>query len=301
MRTIHSNLLSKATSTLSLNFSVLFALCRYVLYCLPMKYLAINTAGKWRELFGREEEKESIWKRLKWMMIKEWMVYPDAGDHAVNFEPHDGYAPKSTQKVMKGLLLRTSDGIRCSMAIICDCMEQYLFIWTIFGPSKWLQFVVDCLCGCGVIECDVYLMNCVCACCVVLVREGSGCPNYMWLSSQTIGPCGPLYLATDLTTMYTTYIHFVYIVYIQRVHCLYVRRQCRSRGAIVIAMPGPDFMNRGIYVQSRKFVCIWLPIESWQIILLLFAASLYRQENPLYTMYTKCMYVVYIVVRSVAK
>ena len=39
----------------------------------------------------------------------------------------------------------------------------------------------------------------------------------------------------------------------------------------------PDFMNRGIYVQSHK------------------------AENPLYIMYRKCMHVVYIVVRSVAK
>merc|ERR1719356_959084 len=50
-------------------------------------------------------------------------------------------------------------------------MKQYLCVWTIFGRSKWPQFVVDCLCGCGVIECGVYLMDCVRACCVVHVRE----------------------------------------------------------------------------------------------------------------------------------
>ena len=107
------------------------------------------------------------------------MLYADAGDYAVNFEPHDGYTQWNTREVMKGLLIWTSDGMRCWMPIVSARMKQYLFVWTIFGRSKWPQFVVDCLCGCGVIECGVYLMDCVCACCVVHVREGFGCPNYM--------------------------------------------------------------------------------------------------------------------------
>ena len=40
------------------------------------------------------------------------MMYSDAEDHAVNFEPHDGYAPRNTREVMKGLWEWTSDGIR---------------------------------------------------------------------------------------------------------------------------------------------------------------------------------------------
>ena len=107
------------------------------------------------------------------------MTYQDSGHHAVNFEPHDGYATRNTREVMKGLSEWTSDGIRSWMSIICDCMEQYLFVWAIFGLSKWPQFVVDCLCGCGVIDCDVYMMDCVCtvSCCSCAGR--SGCPKYM--------------------------------------------------------------------------------------------------------------------------
>ena len=41
----------------------------------------------------------------------------------------------------------------------------------------------------------------------------------------------------------------------------------------------PDFMNCGIYVQSHKFVGIWLSIESGQMILLLF--GLWRHLNSL--------------------
>ena len=89
----------------------------------------------------------------------------------MNFEPHDGYATRNTREVVKGLWEWTSDGTRSCMSIKCDCMKQYLFVWTVFGRSKWLHFVVDCLCGCGVIECDVYLMECVCVCRVVHVRE----------------------------------------------------------------------------------------------------------------------------------
>ena len=87
------------------------------------------------------------------------MLYADAGDYAVNFEPHDGYTQWNTREVMKGLLIWTSDGMRCWMTIISVRMQQYLFVWTIFGRSKWLQFEVDCLCGCGVIECGLYLMD----------------------------------------------------------------------------------------------------------------------------------------------
>ena len=61
------------------------------------------------------------------------MVYPDAEDHAVNFEPHDGYTPQNIREVMKELLVWTSDGTRYWMTIICDCMKQYLLVWTIFA------------------------------------------------------------------------------------------------------------------------------------------------------------------------
>ena len=87
------------------------------------------------------------------------MLYSAAGDYAVNFEPHGGYTQLNTREVMKGLLVWTSDGMRCCMTIISVRRKQYLFVWTIFGRSKWPQFVVDCLCDYGVIECGLYLMD----------------------------------------------------------------------------------------------------------------------------------------------
>ena len=132
-------------------------------------------------------------------MMGKWRAYSDARDHAVQDDTPYGYTQRNTREVMERLLSWTSEGIRSWMTIICDCIEQYRFVWLLFGLLKWQQFVVDCLCGCGVIECAVYFMDCICACRVVLLREGSGCPNYMWWSSQTIDPRGPLYLATDLT------------------------------------------------------------------------------------------------------
>ena len=61
----------------------------------------------------KKKRKESISKRLKWMKMEECTVYPDAAGHAVNFEPHDGYAQWNTREDMKELLIWTSDGVPC--------------------------------------------------------------------------------------------------------------------------------------------------------------------------------------------
>ena len=50
----------------------------------------------------------------EWMMeeLMHWRTYLERPASALNFEPHDGYAPRNTREVMKGLWEWTSDGIR---------------------------------------------------------------------------------------------------------------------------------------------------------------------------------------------
>ena len=80
-----------------------------------------------------------------------------------------------------------------SVKVVALCGRLFVWSW-----CYWVWCLLDGLC--------MWVPCCSCA-------GRSGCPNHMWLSSQTIDPRGPLYLATDLTTMYTTYMYFVYIVY----------------------------------------------------------------------------------------
>ena len=94
------------------------------------------------EIFGYKPSENVtgiIWKRKREKIVFERGY--NAADHSVNFQPHDGYAPRHTREVMKESLVWTSDGIRCCMTIICVCMEQYLFVWAILvgqsGCSLW--------------------------------------------------------------------------------------------------------------------------------------------------------------------
>ena len=153
----------------------------------------------------------------------EWTRYNETWRCEENFEWQHGYVRKNTWKVIKDLILWTSDGMDDSLWWswrFLQCLERD---WTLSCWSKLLQFsrsesrrVYVSLCvfvcvWCVEWECPFVGRECVChAACIELIEYPKYvifimdyCPSwtfYMWLLSQPIDPCGPLCLSSDLTT-----------------------------------------------------------------------------------------------------
>ena len=210
-----------------------------------------KTPGTWQGLFGRGKEKRKY--------LKEFEMNGDGGMNAV---------------------------FGCRR--LCG---KFWTPWWVYPVEHTGSYVHDCLCGCGIIECGVYLMDCVCECRVVHVREDLAvqiiCDDHHKQLTHAVSfvwqPIGPQCMQ-HVCTLCTLHTMNVFIVCpdgadLEEKLRWQIYNRLRIRWCLIANnnnMICPDSIIHGIHAQSHQFVRIWLSIESGQIILLLFAASLCR-------------------------